>query len=181
METVSKKSIRQTVRARISSMSEESKVSRSRDVCTKILNNSHIEQAQCIALYCALEDETDLSSLAQALKKSGKKVVIPRVSGLDMDFFQMQEGLMQKGSFGIAEPDPSATPCSESMIDVMIVPGRAFTTSGKRVGRGKGFYDRYISRKAFRAYTIGVCFAEQIFEDLPTEEFDRTLDCVIFQ
>ena len=104
--------------------------------------------------------------------------MVPRIEGEEMNFYDISEGL-EKGSFDIMEPT-SNTPIEPSEIDVMIVPGVAFTRQGARLGRGKGFYDKYLSHSGFRAYTIGVCFPCQIVESLPTEPHDKTLDKVIY-
>ena len=61
--------------------------------------------------------------------------------------------------------------------DICIIPGRAFTVSGCRVGRGGGYYDRYLVDSI--CYKIGVCFREQIFEELPCEKHDITMDIVL--
>ena len=103
---------------------------------------------------------------------------MPRIEGDDMEFYDIAEGL-KKGAFNIMEPI-AATPIEPSEIDVMIVPGVVFTRSGARCGRGKGFYDKYLSREGFRAHTIGVCYPCQIVEKLPTEEHDKVLDKVIY-
>ena len=69
--------------------------------------------------------------------------------------------------------------CSAADIDVMVVPGVAFTSVGDRLGRGKGYYDRYMAREGFRAQTIGVCYSCQLCDELPVEEHDRRVDRVI--
>ena len=62
----------------------------------------------------------------------------------------------------------------------MVVPGVAFSADGVRLGRGKGYYDRYIAREGFRAYTIGVCYDCQMLGQLPCDEHDRRVDSVIY-
>lgn len=71
------------------------------------------------------------------------------------------------------------TASATAEIDVMIVPGVAFTHEGARCGRGKGFYDKHLSHNSFRAYTVGVCYPYQVVAELPTEEHDRRLDRVV--
>jgi len=61
----------------------------------------------------------------------------------------------------------------------MLVPGRAFTKDGKRIGRGSGYYDKLLSKDP-HLQTIGVCFNCQIFEDLPQDEWDQKMDEVVF-
>ena len=72
-----------------------------------------------------------------------------------------------------------ATPVPPQEIDVIIVPGRAFSPDGVRLGRGRGYYDRYLSREGFRALKIGVCFAEQLVGDIPSEEHDIRMDRIV--
>ncbi|MFI3269579.1 MAG: 5-formyltetrahydrofolate cyclo-ligase, partial [Rikenellaceae bacterium] len=87
-------------------------------------------------------------------------------------------GGLRVGRFGILEPSGS-TPVAASQIDVMIVPGVAFTRDGRRLGRGRGYYDRYLARPDFRATTMGVGFSHQLLRELPTEPHDRTLDRIV--
>ena len=70
-------------------------------------------------------------------------------------------------------------PCRAEDIDFMVVPGVAFAGDGRRLGRGKGYYDRYLSQEGFRAFCVGVCYACQSREDIPAEAHDKRVDAVI--
>ena len=176
MSALDKKAVRQMVRAEIAKLSKEEKTSLSTAIFDKIYQLEEVEQSSTIALFVALGDEPQ-TDLAIAKLAKTKRVVVPRIEGKEMEFYDISEGV-QKGAFGIMEP-VATTPIEPSEIDVMIVPGVAFTPSGARLGRGKGFYDKYLSHSDFRAYTIGVCYPCQVVEELPTEEHDKRLDCVI--
>ena len=63
-------------------------------------------------------------------------------------------------------------------LDVVVVPGLAFTRDGRRLGQGGGHYDRFLTRLRPDCVTIGACFAEQLVDDLPTEPHDTTVDHV---
>lgn len=63
--------------------------------------------------------------------------------------------------------------------DMIVVPGTAFTTRGERVGQGGGWYDRFLPGRRPGAMTVGVCFAVQVVDDVPTEGHDVRLDCVV--
>lgn len=63
--------------------------------------------------------------------------------------------------------------------DVIVVPGTAFTPDGRRVGQGGGWYDRFLPGRRHDAMTIGICFAPQLLDDLPTEAHDVVLDIVV--
>ena len=61
----------------------------------------------------------------------------------------------------------------------MVVPGVAFASDGRRLGRGKGYYDRYLAREGFRAYTVAVCYSCQLRDDVPAEPHDKRVDEVV--
>ena len=69
----------------------------------------------------------------------------------------------------------SASPIDPAAIDIVIVPGLAFTRDGRRLGQGGGFYDRFLAQLPADCTTIGVGFAEQLLDDLPVEPHDRIL------
>jgi hypothetical protein len=86
---------------------------------------------------------------------------------------------LQKGAYNIPEPHNGRV-ISPSEIDLMLVPGVAFDTSGGRLGRGKGFYDRYLSRlDAAHIYKVGICLPHQLVAQVPTEPHDVRMDTVI--
>ena len=86
---------------------------------------------------------------------------------------------MRPGAFGIAEPGLEARLCEPRELDLVIVPGTAFTAAGARCGRGRGYYDKYLSRPDVHAVKVGVCFAHQLVGELPSEPHDVAMDCVI--
>ena len=176
MTTLDKRTIRKEIRAKIAELSTEEKQALSAQIFSKIERLPEIEEASVVALFVSLADEPITTDIIAHLSRT-KRVVVPRIEGDEMNFYDIAEGL-QKGAFGIMEPT-STTPVEPNEIDVMVVPGVVFTRNGARCGRGKGFYDKYLSRSGFRAYTIGVCYPCQIVETLPTEEHDKVLDRVI--
>lgn len=133
-----------------------------------------------VAAFMPLFDEIgiDINRLAALCR-----VVVPRItadeSGVaEMEFFDYKPTEISAGAYGINEPQ-GATPCAAEDIDLMILPGVAFTPQGDRLGRGKGFYDRYTAREGFRALCVGVCYRHQLIDRLPVEPHDRRADIVI--
>ena len=177
MNTTDKRTLRREIRAEISKLSAEEKTALSSQIFNKLESCSEIDSASVVACFIALPDEPQTTLFIEQLLQKNKRVVVPRIEGEEMNFYDISEGV-EKGSFDIMEPT-SKSPVEPSEIDTMIVPGVAFTLDGARCGRGKGFYDKYLSREGFRAYTIGVCYPCQIVGNLPTEEHDKKLDCVI--
>lgn len=166
------------VRKAIAQLSPNEKSEQSAQIFSHIDSLECIKQAKTIALFASLHDEPQTADSIERISRV-KRVVLPRIEGDEMEFYDMSEGVAQ-GAFGILEPQ-TRNPIRPSEIDVMIVPGVVFTRSGARCGRGKGFYDKYISREGFRAITIGVCYPCQIVESLPTEPHDKIMDMVVEQ
>ena len=172
-----KRQIRRNVRAEIAILSTDEKSTLSAQICSTLLHSQEVGDASVVALFISLTDEPETGEIIAELAKT-KRVVVPRIEGEEMEFYDIAEGVSE-GAFGILEP-LSTTPVEPSEIDVMVVPGVAFTQGGERLGRGKGFYDKYLSRKGFRAHTIGICYPCQVVEHLPVEPHDKVLDKVVW-
>lgn len=177
MTSTDKRDIRKSVRSEIAKLSAAEKEQLSAQIFSKIANLEQIKSAAVAALFLSLPDEPLTSAFIEQISRE-KRVVIPRIEGDEMNFYEISEGVAV-GAYNIMEP-LATIPVEPREIDAMIVPGVAFTREGARLGRGKGFYDKYLSRNGFRAYTIGVCYPCQIVESLPVEPHDKIIDRVIF-
>ena len=170
-----KKEIRCSIKSRTLALKPEQALRQSEAVVERLLQILAQRKPQVVALFAPLRDEVQIGSLMQRI---GCRVVVPRVEGDEMEFYDLASGALAEGSFGIMEPQ-CGEPIEPRKIDVMVVPGVAFTPSGDRLGRGKGFYDRYLSREGFRAYCVGVCYPHQMVDELPVEPHDRRMDEVV--
>lgn len=133
--------------------------------------------AHTVALFSSLGDEPDTSGvLARWADK--KRLLVPRVEGEVMHFYDYCPARMAEGSFGISEPEAGEV-VDPAAIDLILVPGVAFTAAGDRMGRGKGFYDKYLVQLRPDAVKVGICYPHQIVEDLLTEPHDIRMDRVI--
>lgn len=163
-------------------------------VCRKVARLLEFTEAELLFSYIACGAELDTSSLLQIALLSGKQVCVPRVASDEksMDFFYLESDAplkkqLEPGSYGILEPKLSLakveTDCSLKEKKIfMTVPGLAFTDGGKRLGKGKGFYDIYIPRlirSGCLLFTCGLGYSEQIVQTLPSESTDFVLDKVI--
>ena len=173
-----KKEIRRSVRAAMRAMDSDGKSAQATHLCSAALEHALLQDARVVALFAPLPDEPDISPLINTLYEKCT-VVLPRISGDTMDFYPYSPHSMSSGSYGINEPQGNE-PVAPSAIDVMLVPGVAFTREGFRLGRGKGFYDRYMSNEGFRAYKRGVCYLQQIVDVLPVEEHDIRMDEILY-
>lgn len=160
------------VRKQIINKEEKSKV-----IVNQIMNHPKYIDANVIACYCSLKDEVCLDELITDAWKNKKIVVVPKVNGNEMEFYEIKNmNDLEIQSFGIREPKHDFT-FDKHKIDLFFVPGVAFDMSGNRMGFGKGYYDRYLVD--LDAYKIGICFREQLDDHIPTDEFDIKMNEII--
>ena len=132
-----------------------------------------------MGVFCSLADEPDTSEALARWSAAGRRLAVPRVEGDVMRFYEYDPRTMRPGAFGIAEPGLEARLCEPRELDLVIVPGTAFTAAGARMGRGRGYYDKYFAQPEVHAVKIGVCYAHQLVGELPSEPHDVAMDCVI--
>lgn len=148
-------------------------------IVARIERLSVFAESRTVGLFCALPDEPDLSEGLRRWSGS-KRLAVPRVEGDAMRLFDYDLRTLARGAFGILEPGPEARLCPPGEIDLLLIPGVAFTREGARCGRGRGYYDRYLSQPGFRGVKIGICYAHQVVDDLPLEAHDVRMDGLIF-
>lgn len=152
---------------------------KSRETAARLLSHPRVMAAGTIMLYCSLPDEVDTRELLDALLAMGKRIVLPVVIGESDMMLRSYTGResLEKGAFGIEEP--TGEPFTElSSIGLAIVPGMAFDTRGNRLGRGRGYYDRFLA-KLPETYKIGVCFDFQKVDAVPADINDVPMDEVV--
>ena len=170
-----KKSIRAEVRRRIKLLSEADKGAAATTIFAKVEATEAFAGAECVALFVAMWDEVPTTEALERWRKMGKRVVVPRVEDDVMRYYEYHPDKMAVGAFGIIEPVGEVEVAADA-IDLMVVPARAFTLNGDRMGRGGGFYDKYMSLEGFRAVKYGIAFTCQIFETLPIDPHDIPVD-----
>ena len=140
--------------------------------------SSLTSQFSIIMAYWPLPDEVDLRQLISEMVAQGHTVVLPKV--IDDENMELRRYTsssdMAEGAFHIQEPVGEKFTDYEK-IDLALIPGMAFDSAGHRLGRGKGYYDRFLA-KVPNAYKIGVCFPFQRVAEVPTDEHDIAMDKV---
>lgn len=136
------------------------------------------QSGQSIALFAATPDEIDLALFWDRCRADGKHCFFPRVDGVGMDFYQVKRlTALSRGAFGILEPSAESPRLDPNQCDLIIVPGIAFDRQGGRLGRGKGFYDRYLP--LVRGCRVGVCVDDCIVDQVPCEPHDVRMHMVV--
>lgn len=130
--------------------------------------------ASCVMAFVGMRTEPDTDPLFARLAAEGRHLVLPRVEDGRLAVVSA-DGPMSVSRFGVHEPQgPALDP---AVVDFVVVPGLAFTPDGRRLGYGAGFYDRFLP--TVEAPNAGVCFAEQLLDDLPCEPHDVRVQRVV--
>lgn len=147
-------------------------------IAESFLQLSSLKTANNILLYAALPREVQTMGLIRTLSSS-KNIWLPKVVGEDLEIRAYEgEQSLQTGHFNV--PEPTGLLCPDlRIIDLIVVPGVAFSREGDRMGYGKGFYDRLLPK--LDAKKIGFAFDFQLFFDIPTEDHDEKMDLIITQ
>jgi len=135
-----------------------------------------------VMAYLALPGEADPAGAMALWRARGVRVAAPRVNWSDRS---MEPALVGAGGelvetrHGLREPGPGAPVVPIGEIGLVVVPGVAFTGSGERLGRGGGFYDRFLARLSPGASAVGLVLSCQVVGELPAESHDRSVGLVI--
>lgn len=170
-----KTKIREQIRELKRLISDAQKQEEANNVFCKIETLSEFKTAQSILLYWSTSGELPTHEVIE--KWSGeKKIILPTVVGRDLVLKSYSSsGKMKQGALGIWEPDSSEN--YNGTIDLVIVPGVAFDSKKNRLGRGKGFYDRFFKRN--NSVKIGVGFDFQLLNEVPSTKLDIKMDKII--
>jgi 5-formyltetrahydrofolate cyclo-ligase len=175
-----KRAVRRRVLAARDAMAEAERERASVRIAGHILELPEVQRASTVMAFWSFGSEVDTAPLIEALHGRGVRVALPRIVDGDMEPYTYGPGdPVTETAFGSGEPsageafDPSA-------IDVVVTPAVAFDRSGRRVGYGGGFYDRFFPRTRPDALRMGIGFEVQVLdEDLPGGHFDLGLDGVV--
>ncbi|KAI8319741.1 5-formyltetrahydrofolate cyclo-ligase [Martensiomyces pterosporus] len=178
-----KQQLRKRMQQTLASIPSAALDSASTKVLQQITSLPKYRASKHISIYISMDQgELQTTELLHHALCEGKAVYVPRCNGRIMDMIRVDGRAdldsLPKNKWGIPEPDSSRPAVDPQCLDFIVVPGVAFDTKGNRCGHGKGYYDRYLSRSE-GAYTCAVCLDEQVVDEVPTDEFDRTPDVVL--
>ena len=132
----------------------------------RLLQHPFYQEAEVIATYLSFSHEFQTQELIEQALKDGKKVLIPKTYPKGrMDFVVYDPQQLVKTSFGLLEPQGDLEVVDASQIDLIHVPGLAFTREGYRIGYGGGYYDRYLEH--FTGHTLSTVYHYQVQNFIP--------------
>lgn len=160
-------------------LNKEACDARSAKLCERLLELPEVLAAQAVVGFAAFGKEPRLAVALRALDERGVVTGLPRVEDQDLSLHRYREGEpLEESGYGIVEPLQSAPRIETADIDVIVVPGLCFDSSGFRIGYGKGFYDRLLP-KLPRALRIGVCYDHELLGELPSTSHDAPVHIVV--
>lgn len=151
------------------------------DVCRQLFRHQKVHKAKTLLLYHAMPDEPDLQPLINRLVKDGRQILLPVVTGestMEVRSYTGPQNLLESTHFHIMEPIGTAF-TELCKVDVALIPGIAFDAFGHRLGRGKGYYDRFLKLMP-QVYKIGVGFDFQKTDHIPTGKYDVMMNETCF-
>jgi 5-formyltetrahydrofolate cyclo-ligase len=164
-EITNKSALRKQLREKLAAMSDEARHHQSIVACNFVAATPEFAAARVIMLYLSTPTEVDTTPLALKAWQQGKTVVVPKVSWdqrrmLPVEINSLNDHMTTSGP-GVREP-VSGKPVPVDFIDMVVVPGLGFNEKGYRIGRGMGFYDRFLAQNEFIGISCGLAFDQQI-------------------
>ncbi len=176
-----KAALRVRIRSELKGIGPSARSTKSAQACWRLQQESVWQQARSVLLYAPLPDEPDIEPLWRDALATAKELSLPRFDAERQVYvagrvLEPRDDL-RPGRFGIMEPKQGSPEVPLKQLDFIVVPGVAFSLDGRRLGRGRGFYDRLLT--SVRGIKCGVAFDEQIVDAIPADGHDIRLDYIL--
>lgn len=179
-----KEKFRKAILEKLKRHSLELRRQKSDAIIQKLKQDSVYRTSRAVMFYVPLAAEVNTTRLLEEALSKGQTVVVPFVSQANQALMAVQIGDPDRdlipGTYGIKEPRKELVkPFEVSQLDLIFVPGLAFDQKGHRLGRGKGYYDRFLKTVPKRVMRYGLAFDFQVFDSIPVNATDISVDRVI--
>jgi len=181
-----KKRLRKKIKDIYKTFSKSEITEKSKKILDNLKSLETWNNTNTLFAFLPLSDEVDTSCIIKEALTQGKKVAVPRINNNDIIFHYITSISKEefiKHDYGMYEPLHKSESVNISDLDsskiLILTPGMAFDKQCNRLGRGKSFYDRYLSEYGKNCIKAGIAFSFQIIENLPIEKHDVQLDFVI--
>ena len=170
-----KQSMRELLIQKRRMMSAEERTAQSELILSQLEKMTVFREAKTVLLYYPKNNEVDVLPLFKRYKRD-KVLLLPVThrNGMTANPYEGNDK-MHRGKVGIPEP---TTPPFEGNIDVIIVPAVAFDKQGNRLGRGGGYYDRFLKKQSHATF-IGVGYDFQLVDEVPVRKHDQKMHRII--
>ena len=171
--------IRKQMKQLRADMTRTERFENSMQIFEQLITVPEFKRADRIYTYVSMDNEIDTIMLIDYSLSLEKRVFVPRVSGKDMEFYEISDiSELNPGYMGIYEPDINGKEPDYSRTGFMCMPGLAFDRSYNRIGYGGGFYDRYLSVEN-KLYKAALAYEAQLLESIPAQDGDVRPDMIV--
>jgi len=177
-----KEKIRKRLLALRRGMRQEEIIAGSKRASVRLLATPEFTSSRAVLFYAALPEEMQTRESVEKALIMGKKIFLPRTEKNKLRIFEIKsyERNTKEGAFHILEPVAvDASEVSPEALDLIVVPGVAFDARGRRIGFGKGYYDRFLKNVDPNAPIVGLAFESQLVPVLPRTLNDRAVDMIV--
>jgi 5-formyltetrahydrofolate cyclo-ligase len=168
-----KQALRRLIREREQKVSPEQKAAASARLCDRLRLEPVWQESRRILSFLPMAGEPDVRPLLEEALATKETVALPRYNAQRGDYdICLLTGLasLEPGHFGILEPGAGCPVLRREWLDFVLVPGLAYDMMGRRLGRGKGYFDRLLA--GVQGHKCGVAFDWQVVEEVPVEGHD---------
>ena len=177
-----KEEIRKGVCEKLDALAPDERARFSQMAIANLMTQTAWKSARTVMAYNSIGTEVSTTGLISACLGEGKTVVLPRTEKKNRQItahkYTGTVDELEVSRFGFREPRASLPIAAPSAIDLIVVPGIAYDLDGNRLGRGAGYYDRYLSVEGMRAVKAALAFECQIVACVPVMAHDQPLDLI---
>ena len=177
-----KEQIRKKILSQLSSQSKKKALKKSKAVKKKLFSCNEFKKANFVMLYASKDEEVSTCEIIDEALRMGKRVALPLCTSqktITAKQISDRKRDLERGTYGIWQPRKCQKDANLKEIDLVVVPAVAFDKKNVRLGRGKGYYDKFLSKSARNKYSIGLAFDFQVVDSLPKDSHDIPVSKVI--
>jgi len=181
-KTNSKQQLRRQLRRRLSEITPEQRIVKSKKACRHLISTEQFQNASTVMLFLSLAHEADTSEAILSAWQMGKTVAVPKISWQQRHMIAVEINSLETGFStevsGLRNP-VTGMPIPFEEIELVVTPGLCFDRSGHRLGRGGAYYDSFFCNDGLEAVRCGFGFSEQVVERVPVTSTDVPMDFLI--
>jgi 5-formyltetrahydrofolate cyclo-ligase len=155
---------------------------RSVQACQRLIQTREYARAEILMVFLSLPSEVDTTTLVLQAWRDRKRVLAPKVSWEQRRMLPIQINSLsddlRETALGLREP-ADGVPIPLANIDMVVVPAIGFDVKGNRLGRGRGFYDRFLAHRDWAGIACGLALEDQVLEEVPVSEHDARVDMLV--
>lgn len=177
-----KRQIRKEILRKLNIQAREKALKKSDIIKEKLFSLPEFKKSKFVMLYASKSNEVNTEGIIDEALKMGKRVALPRCTsqkGIVPKEIRNRHTDLEKAIYGIRQPRKGQRNLEPRKINLIVVPGVAFDKKNRRLGRGKGYYDRFLKKLPRNKISVGLAFDFQIVKNLPEDSHDIPVSKVI--